>query len=110
MQQNLLLILALCVAATYLWRAAGVFLSQRIDPDGAVFEWISCVAYGLLAGLMARVMVFPVGMLADTTWLVRGLAMVAGFIAFYTLKRHFAAGTLVAIVVFYLLVNLTSHS
>jgi len=35
----------------------------------------------------------------------RAIAMVAGFVVFYALKRHFAAGTLIAIVVFYLVIT-----
>lgn len=104
----LYLTLILCVAVTYLWRGAGVALAQRIDPSGAVFEWIGCVAYGLLAGLMARIMIFPVGLLADTSLQVRAIAMAAGFFVFYWFNRHFAAGTLIAIVVFYGLLQLTS--
>ncbi|MBX2823489.1 MAG: AzlD domain-containing protein [Gammaproteobacteria bacterium] len=104
----LYLTLALCVLVTYLWRGAGVALAQRIDPSGAVFEWIGCVAYGLLAGLMARVMVFPVGLLADTSLATRAIAMAAGFVVFYWFKRQFAPGTLVAIVVFYALLQFTA--
>lgn len=105
---SLALALVLCILVTYLWRGAGVALAQRIDPAGAVFEWIGCVAYGLLAGLMARVMIFPVGLLAETSLITRGIAMVAGFLVFYWLNRHFAAGTLVAIVVFYGLLQMAS--
>ena len=68
--------LALAVAAlvTYAWRGLGVLLSGRIDPDGPLFAWTACVAYALLAALIARMIVLPRGDLADTAALDRILA------------------------------------
>ncbi len=53
-------------AATYLWRGLGVALSGRIDPDGRAFEWAACVAYALVAALVARMILLPTGPLAET--------------------------------------------
>ncbi len=53
-------------AATYLWRGLGVALSGRIDPDGRVFEWAACIAYALVAALVARMILLPTGPLAET--------------------------------------------
>lgn len=105
MSSEIYLVIALAILATYVWRAAGVFLARKIDPDGQVFIWLGCVAYGLLAGLMSRVMFFPVGLLADTSLLARLLAMSAGFLVFYLLGRSFFAATVVAASGFYLLIR-----
>ena len=53
-------------AATYVWRGLGVALSGRIDPDGRIFEWAACIAYALVAALVARMIVLPTGPLAET--------------------------------------------
>ncbi|MHA1151636.1 MAG: AzlD domain-containing protein [Alphaproteobacteria bacterium] len=53
-------------AATYLWRGLGVALSGRIDPGGRSFEWAACIAYALVAALVARMIVLPTGPLAAT--------------------------------------------
>ena len=53
-------------AATYVWRGLGVALSGRIDPDGRAFEWAACIAYALVAALVARMIVLPTGPLAET--------------------------------------------
>ena len=53
-------------AATYVWRGLGVALSGRIDPDGRAFEWAACIAYALVAALVARMIVMPTGPLAET--------------------------------------------
>ena len=50
---ELWLVMGFGVAATYLWRGLGVALSARLDPEGLVFEWVTCVSYAMLAGLIA---------------------------------------------------------
>ena len=47
--------------ATYAWRALGVALSGRISPEDRVFDWVACIAYALLAGLIARMILLPAG-------------------------------------------------
>lgn len=99
-----LVVLAVGAAATYAWRALGVVLSGRIEPDGPVFEWAACVAYALLAGLIARMIVLPMGILAEAATLDRLLATAAALAAFFWLGRRnmllgvaVGAGALVAL-------------
>lgn len=84
-------------AVTYFWRGLGVALSGRLSPTGPLFEWITCVAYALLAGLVARMIVLPVGVLQDTALDARlGSAAVALAVFFLTRRNTFAgivAGT-----------------
>ena len=47
------LLLFMAIAATYLWRGLGTAIAAHIDPESALFQWIACVAYGLLAALQA---------------------------------------------------------
>jgi branched-subunit amino acid transport protein len=62
---------------TYAWRGAGVALSGRIDPNSALMRWTSCVAYALLAGLIARLIVSPTGAVGDTPlWMRLGAVVV----------------------------------
>ncbi|MEM7653196.1 MAG: AzlD domain-containing protein [Pseudomonadota bacterium] len=74
-------------AGTYLWRFLGVAISGRLDSDSAWFRWIACVAYAMLAGLIARMVVLPVGPL-EATSLFERLAGVAVAIAIYFLGRR----------------------
>ncbi len=78
--------------ATYVWRALGVALSGRIDPNGEVFEWIACVAYALLAGLIARMILLPTGPLAETTGLDRVAAAGLAFAVFFLTRRNMLLG------------------
>lgn len=106
MSGELYLIIGLAIMATYVWRLAGVFFAKKIDPNGQVFIWLGCVAYALLAGLMSRVLLVPVGVLADTGLFGRLLAMSAGFLVYYLCGRSFFAATVVAACGFFLLIRL----
>ncbi|MCR9220042.1 MAG: AzlD domain-containing protein [Alphaproteobacteria bacterium] len=73
------MLLALAVAATFVWRLAGVALSGRVAEEGALFAWIAAVAYAMVAGLMARVILAPGGDMALQTMGPRALALAAAF-------------------------------
>jgi len=85
-------VMLVAAAATYLWRALGVALSGRIDPSSPLFEWVTCVAYALLAGLIARMIVLPVGPLADTALAARVASAVIALAFFFAARRNLALG------------------
>ena len=89
--------------ATYVWRALGVMLARRIDPDSAVFEWIGCVSYAMLAGLIARMLVMPAGALAETPLTDRLVATAAAFALFYLAGRSLLIATFGGVGLFALL-------
>ncbi len=92
---DLWLLLALCGIATYAWRGLGALLSGGVDADSEVFTWISCVAYAMIAGLVARILVLPTGALAETTLLERALGSAAALGAYFWLtRRNLFAGVL----------------
>jgi branched-subunit amino acid transport protein len=70
-----LLGLAIAALGTYLWRFLGVAFSGRINTDSGLFRWMSCVAYAMLAGLVARIMLMPVGLLEQAPVAARMLAV-----------------------------------
>ncbi|WP_366655790.1 AzlD domain-containing protein [Fodinicurvata sp. EGI_FJ10296] len=78
-------------AITYFWRALGVALSGHLRHDGPLLNWVACIAYALLAGLIARMIVLPIGPLAETTMIARlsGAGMAA--LAFFLLRRNILA-------------------
>ncbi|MCH7550800.1 MAG: AzlD domain-containing protein [Proteobacteria bacterium] len=96
-------ILVLVSLATYLWRGGGVVIAQHIKPDGDLSQWFSCVAYGMLAGLISRILVLPVGILAETPLMDRLVALAAGFMMFFAFKRTMLPGMISAVSVFVVL-------
>jgi len=94
------LAIAACGIATYLWRGLGVLLSGRLDPQSAMFEWVSCVAYALVAGLIARIIVAPSGLLAETALADRLLACLFALLAYHLARRNMFAGMVCGVGVF----------
>lgn len=82
------LLLGGAIAGTYIWRGLGVVFASRIDPAGPVFQWITCVSYAMLAGLIARMVLLPVGPLTETPLAYRVAGIAVGFAVFYLLGRR----------------------
>ena len=105
MTATLTIIILLSILATYIWRFTGVLVSRHIDPQGTVFEWVSCVAYAMLAGLMARVLIYPAGVLEETLLTHRLIAMTVGLVVFIVLRKNFFAAASSATLSFYCLMR-----
>ena len=104
---DLLVLILACAAGTYLWRALGVAVAGRLDPDGEIFSWMGCVALAMIAGLVARMLIEPVGVLATTSLIERLGATACGLVMYFGLtRRNLLASVLsacVAIVLFEML-------
>jgi branched-subunit amino acid transport protein len=103
---GLLLVVTL---ATYVWRGAGVMIAARIKSDGALSQWFSCVAYGMLAGLISRIVLMPVGILDQTPLADRLAALGVGFLLFALGRRAMLPGIVGAVVTFSVLVALRDY-
>lgn len=86
--------LAITFFVTYGWRALGVALSGRLNTDSPIFEWVACVAYALLAGLISRMIVLPVGPLAETPLSDRLGAALLALAIFFLTRRNLFLGVL----------------
>ena len=85
---ELWLIVLASAAATYLWRGVGVLLSGRISVESEIFNWITCVAYAMVAGLVSRILVMPTGMLAHTALVDRLAACALALVAYHLSRRN----------------------
>ena len=83
-----------CGAATFAWRALGVIVVRRIDPQGPFFLWITCVSYAMVAGLIFRMLVMPESELASVPLLQRLGAVAIAFGAYFVFSRRLVAGVL----------------
>ena len=57
--------------ATFSSRFLGVISSEGIKETSKLFKWFNCLAYSTLAALIARTIIFPVGVLSDASYLNR---------------------------------------
>lgn len=96
-------------AATYIWRGAGVALASRIGVGGAAFEWFSCVAYAMLAALIARIILLPAGALNEAPFVDRVGATVFGLLLFFAFRRRIFVGTIGGLAAFVALAHLRSQ-
>ena len=90
--ESLWLIVLGCGAATFVWRALGVVVVKRIDANGAIFQWLTCVSYAMVAGLIFRMIIMPESELANVSLPIRIAALVLAFVAYYLFKRRLVAG------------------
>jgi len=92
--ESLWLIVLGCIAATFFWRLLGVIVVRKIDPDGAVFEWVTCVSYAMVAGLIFRMIMMPESELASVPLFIRIAALGIAFGAYFVFRRMLLAGVL----------------
>lgn len=88
------LIVILCAASTFVWRALGVIVVRRIDPGGVFFKWVTCVSYAMVAGLIFRMLILPESELAGVSMPIRLGAIAIAFAAYFVFNRRLAAGVL----------------
>ncbi|HEY6700378.1 MAG TPA: AzlD domain-containing protein [Pseudolabrys sp.] len=77
-----------------IWRVLGLLLARGLDEDSEIVAWSRAVATAILAGVIAKLILFPSGALANIPLTVRVAAAVCGFIAFICIKRSVFAGVL----------------
>ena len=94
---SFLYILIAGVAANAVWRLAGLALSSGISEEGPVIAWVKAVSTALIAGLVARIVIFPPGALAQISMPVRVGAFILGIAVFYAARRHLGLGILAAV-------------
>ena len=88
----------LLVLAGYLpneiWRVLGLVLARGLNEDSEIVVWSRGVATAILAGVIAKLILFSAGALAGIPLTVRVGAAVCGFLAFLAVKRSVFAGVL----------------
>lgn len=85
-------LLLLALLGTFLLRAAGVVGAGRLREDTPLFRWIGCVAFAIAAGLMAKILLLPSGVLADAAMTARLGGVAAGVLVFFALGRRLFTG------------------
>jgi hypothetical protein len=78
-----------------IWRWLGLVLARGLNDDSEIVVWSRAVATAILAGVIAKLILFSSGELAGIPLPVRVGAAVCAFIAFAAMKRSVFAGVLV---------------
>ena len=99
------IVLAILVTslATFSSRFLGVVSSKGIKETSKIFRWFNCLAYSTLAALIARTIIFPVGVLSDATYLSRATVVLFCLFIFFKSKKNFVYPTVISAILMSLL-------
>ena len=82
-----------------IWRWIGVAMATRIDETSEIIKWVRAVSTALVAGLVARVVVFPYGALETLALPARMAALAGGVVVFFVFRQNMFAGIVAGIAI-----------
>lgn len=88
----LLFVLLAGVAASGVWRWAGVAVGTALSSGHGLFEWARAVAAAIVAGQAATLVAYPTGAIAEVAPGLRVLAVGIGFLAYHFTGRNVLLG------------------
>jgi Branched-chain amino acid transport protein (AzlD) len=77
------------------WRALGLVAARGLNEESEIVVWSRAVATAILAGVIAKLIVFSSGELANLPLALRVGSAACGFIAFLLVKRSVFVGVAV---------------
>jgi len=100
MASSQIIILAIVVTslATFISRFMGALTSEKVSVKSKVFQWFNCVAYSTLAALLGRMIIFPAGVLADSSLIIRIVVLFICIIIFLNSKKNLVIPTILSAV------------
>ena len=102
---NIILVILVTSFATYLSRFLGVISSEKIKETSKIFKWFNCIAYATLAALIARMIVFPSGVLSESLIFFRFIVLIGAIILFLITKKNLVYPTVLSAIILALLNN-----
>ena len=102
---NIILVILITSFATYLSRFLGVVSSEKIKETSKIFKWFNCIAYSVLAALIARMVIFPAGILLESPILFRIAVLIGSIILFLITKKNLVYPTVLSAITLALLNN-----
>lgn len=85
--------------ATEMWRWLGVVLGNKIEETAEILIYVRSVATALVAAVIAQLILFPSGALADTSSFLRVFAAFVGFTAYIMIGKRIWLGVAAALTV-----------
>ncbi|MDC3024525.1 AzlD domain-containing protein [Alphaproteobacteria bacterium] len=104
MNENIYISILLASIATYLCRGSGVMLSKKINVNSFFFRWLEYVSMGIIISVVTKIILFPVGVLNDTSLITRLITIIFLLVTYYLTKKNIL-GSLVLGIVFFTLIN-----
>ena len=105
MSSNIILVILVTSFATYLSRFLGVVSSEKIDETSKIFKWFNCIAYSILAALIARIVVFPSGTLQEADLWLRLFVVIICIVVYLLSRKNLVYPTVLSAILLTLLNN-----
>ena len=96
MATSIFLAILVTSLATYVSRLLGAITSKKIKENSKIFRWFNCLAYSTLSALLARIIIFPAGALAEVDYLVRFIVVFICLMIFVISKKNFVYPTVLS--------------
>ena len=96
MSINIVLAILVTSLATYISRFLGVITSKKIKETSKIFKWFNCLAYSTLSALLARIIIFPAGALAEVEYSIRFIVVFICLMIFLIGKKNFVYPTVLS--------------
>lgn len=96
MATNIILAILVTSFATYISRFLGVLTSKKIKETSKFFKWFNCLAYSTLSALLARIIIFPAGVLAEVDYLIRFIVVLICLFIFLISKKNLVYPTVLS--------------
>ena len=103
LSSNIILVILATSLATYLSRFLGVVSSEKINEASKIFRWFNCIAYSILAALIARIIIFPAGVLQEADLLFRLIVVTICLIIYILSKKNLVYPTVLSAILLSLL-------
>ena len=103
MTTSIVLAILVTSLATYLSRFLGVVSSEKIKETSKIFRWFNCLAYSTLAALIARIVIFPSGVLSESDYIIRIIVLIVSILLFYVTKKNLVYPTVFSAIILSLL-------
>tara|TARA_B100000287_G_C20258573_1_gene633007 strand:- start:56 stop:379 length:324 start_codon:yes stop_codon:yes gene_type:complete len=100
---SIAIVIVVTSLATYISRFLGVASSEKIKETSKIYRWFNCLAYSTLAALIARMIIFPSGVLAEVDFSIITTVLILSIIIFYLGKKNIVYPTVFSAIILYFL-------
>ena len=80
-----------------------ILKTEKINVTSKIFRWFNCIAYSILAALIARIVIFPAGVLEEAELWVRLIVVILSIILFFFSKKNLVYPTVLSAILLSLL-------
>ena len=102
--ENIMLAILVSSIATYLCRSLGVLFSAKLKVESWVFDWIKCISIGIIIAVISKIIIFPEGILKQTSLHTRIISTLVLLIIYYLSKKNILVSVLCS-TLFFAIIN-----